>query len=277
MRIFVCVKTIPVLSETYGEVVCTAGINEDGDFIRIYPIPYRHLDYEKRFTKFQWISITDRNLLRRTRDQRPESHHIESMNSIIAEEKIGADHWTERHAILFKKEVLFTRFEELLQHGRDNTKTLAFYKPARILKMVYEPNRPNFQKLQHIRDRQATDLFKDDLVKPIKQPDFVFRFLFEDELGKTHKLMIEDWEVHALYRNCRKQGLSMQEAAEEVVNKYRTLTSDAYKWCFIMGTIYNNQLVYKTATPWAIIGLLYRKITDRESAALHMEDLFAGL
>lgn len=277
MRIFVCVKTIPVLSNTYGEVVCTAGINEDGDFIRIYPIPYRHLEYEKRFTKYQWINIIDHNLLRRTQDRRPESHHIESMNSIIAEERIGADRWPERHAILFKKEVLFTRFEELLQHGRDNTKTLAFYKPARILKIVYEPHHTDLQKLQRIKDRQATDLFKDDLVNPIKQPDFAFRFIFEDERGKTHKLMIEDWEVHALYRNCRKQGLSKQEAANEVIKKYRSLTSDPYKWCFIMGTIHDNQLKYKTATPWAIIGLLYRKITDRESAALHMVDLFAEL
>ena len=40
-RILVTVKTYPTLSRKYGETVCTAGIREDGTWVRIYPVPFR--------------------------------------------------------------------------------------------------------------------------------------------------------------------------------------------------------------------------------------------
>lgn len=42
-RIFILVKTYPTISATYGELVCTAGILEDGTWIRLYPVPFRLL------------------------------------------------------------------------------------------------------------------------------------------------------------------------------------------------------------------------------------------
>jgi hypothetical protein len=36
-RVFITVKTYPPLSEKYDELVCTAGISEDGSWIRLYP------------------------------------------------------------------------------------------------------------------------------------------------------------------------------------------------------------------------------------------------
>lgn len=38
-RILITVKTYPTLSASYGELVCTAGLREDGSWIRIYPVP----------------------------------------------------------------------------------------------------------------------------------------------------------------------------------------------------------------------------------------------
>ena len=40
-RILVTVKPYPTLSRKYGETVCTAGIREDGTWVRIYPVPFR--------------------------------------------------------------------------------------------------------------------------------------------------------------------------------------------------------------------------------------------
>ena len=49
-RVLIAVKTYPTLSEKYDELVCTAGFLEDGTWIRIYPIPFRKLSYDKRYT-----------------------------------------------------------------------------------------------------------------------------------------------------------------------------------------------------------------------------------
>jgi len=40
------VKTYPTLSKKYDELVCTAGILDNGSWARIYPLPFRKLDFK---------------------------------------------------------------------------------------------------------------------------------------------------------------------------------------------------------------------------------------
>ena len=48
-RVFITVKTYPNISDKYAELVCTAGILEDGTWIRLYPVPFRLLKKEQQF------------------------------------------------------------------------------------------------------------------------------------------------------------------------------------------------------------------------------------
>jgi hypothetical protein len=43
-RVYIVVKTYPTISTKYAELVCTAGILEDGSWIRLYPLRFRTLD-----------------------------------------------------------------------------------------------------------------------------------------------------------------------------------------------------------------------------------------
>ena len=86
-RVLIAVKTYPTLSEKYDELVCTAGFLEDGSWIRIYPVPYRKLNYGSRYSKWQWIEI---DLVKNTKDFRKESYrpaHIENEIKIKKSEK----------------------------------------------------------------------------------------------------------------------------------------------------------------------------------------------
>lgn len=56
-KVLITVKTYPAYSRTYQELVCTAGFKEDGSFIRIYPMPYRKLEYAQQFEKYRWVSL----------------------------------------------------------------------------------------------------------------------------------------------------------------------------------------------------------------------------
>src|SRR5450432_1349519 len=69
-RILITVKTYPTLSRKYGETVCTAGIREDGSWVRIYPVPFRRLEEEEQYKKFDWIEC---QLARNSTDVRPET------------------------------------------------------------------------------------------------------------------------------------------------------------------------------------------------------------
>lgn len=54
-RILVTVKTYPTMSRKYGETVCTAGVREDGSWVRIYPVPFRRLEERQQYRKFDWL------------------------------------------------------------------------------------------------------------------------------------------------------------------------------------------------------------------------------
>lgn len=42
-RVLITVTTYPQPSHSYGELVCTAGVLEDGSWVRIYPVPFEFL------------------------------------------------------------------------------------------------------------------------------------------------------------------------------------------------------------------------------------------
>ena len=54
-RVLITVKTSPQPSTKYKDTVCTAGVRLDGDapqWIRLYPIPFRHLETDLQFKKY---------------------------------------------------------------------------------------------------------------------------------------------------------------------------------------------------------------------------------
>ncbi len=51
-RVLVTVMTYPHPSSKYGELVCTAGITEALEWVRLYPIDYRYRLREQQFHKY---------------------------------------------------------------------------------------------------------------------------------------------------------------------------------------------------------------------------------
>ena len=75
-RILITVKTYPTLSRKYGETVCTAGIREDGSWVRMYPVPFRRLGEQEQYTKYDWVEC---QLAPYRSDPRPESFRYGEM------------------------------------------------------------------------------------------------------------------------------------------------------------------------------------------------------
>lgn len=112
-RVLVAVKTYPLLSSSHLETVCTAGIREDGSWVRLYPIPFRLMDKSQRFRKYQWIEA---DMERDTRDPRHESHRL--AGDITPLRILGtSDGWKERKHHLLKG--VSTDLAELIERARD--------------------------------------------------------------------------------------------------------------------------------------------------------------
>lgn len=80
-RVLITVKTYPTLSRKYGETVCTAGVREDGSWVRIYPVPFRRLDETGQYRKFDWVEC---RLIRNQKDPRPETFHAADLKELVA-------------------------------------------------------------------------------------------------------------------------------------------------------------------------------------------------
>lgn len=55
VRILILCKTYPSPSAKYTETSCVAGMDEDGNLIRLYPVPFRLITEDQQFAKWQWI------------------------------------------------------------------------------------------------------------------------------------------------------------------------------------------------------------------------------
>lgn len=144
-RVLIAVKTYPTLSEKYDELVCTAGFLEDGTWIRIYPIPFRKLSYDKRYSKWQWIEL---DLVKNTSDFRKESFrpaNIDNEIKIVGEidTKNG---WAQRKSIVLKH--VRYNMAELIEEAKNPQigTSLAVFKPQRIVDFVWEESSREWNK-----------------------------------------------------------------------------------------------------------------------------------
>jgi hypothetical protein len=94
--------TYPLPSRGYQELVCTAGITEAGEWVRLYPIDYRYRPRNQQFKKYQWIEV-ELDPKGSGSDHRKESRRpvLESI-TILGERLSTKDGWKERRAIIDK-------------------------------------------------------------------------------------------------------------------------------------------------------------------------------
>jgi len=261
-KVLITVKTYPTLSVKYDELVCTAGFKEDGTWIRIYPIQFRKLDYESKYRKYEWIEI---NLEKNTSDFRPESYRPHDLDTQpIIHEKIGTKNfWEERKKICLGK--VYDDLEVLIQEAKDSGTSLATFKPTKIYSFVYEKTEREWDKakLDAMQQMGLFESIEDKKFDVVKKLPYKFSYTFEDTKGRKSKLMIEDWEVAALYWNCLRKAKEKYTSSEEaegeacmnVKQKYFTEFTEKHDLYFFLGTTLKFHQI--SLNPFIIIGTFH--------------------
>lgn len=256
-RILITVKTYPSLSNKYGEVVCTAGFTEDGKFIRVYPIPFRKLEYELHYKKYQWVEM---NIEKNKSDFRPESYKLIDIDSIKLCNFIESqNNWYERKEIILKGNI-YTNLTTLIDDAKNDFKltSLAVFKPKNILTFLIEPaTTREWDKDKVDMIVNQGNLFDNDIFKLVNKLPYKFSYTYEDETGKQSTQMIEDWEIGSLYWNCLKDNDGDEDkACLKVREKYEGFikNNDIY---FYLGTTLAHHK--SSRNPFVIIGVFYPK------------------
>lgn len=264
-KVLIAVKTYPTLSEKYDELVCTAGFREDGSWIRIYPVPFRKLDSEGQYKKWQWIEI---DLVKNESDFRPESFRPNNIDDeIILLNEIGTENnWEIRKEVVLKN--VWSNMSELIEDSKhiNNKTSLAVMKPKNIIDFVWEEvdREWNKDKLSKVfANQMQMSLFEEEkeakrFFKVVDKLPYEFSYKFTTEDGKERKLMIEDWELGMLYWNClRKSKGDEKIALSKVKEKYFDLFNkrDLY---FFLGTTKKFHAM-NSYNPFIIIGTFWPK------------------
>lgn len=145
--------------------------------------------------------------------------------------------------------------------------SLAMFRPARILKFTVEPVSKEWDagKLAVLeKQKQQLHLFKDEEtvareLEIVRKLPNKFSYQFEDCRGKKSKLMIEDWEIGALYWNCLRGNNNDEQAAlEKVKEKYWEdfVQSGKHEIAFVLGTTLEHHNK-KAPNPFVIISVYY--------------------
>ena len=130
LRVLITVKTYPIPSKKYDELVCTAGVTESGDFIRLYPINFRDLPYTQQFKKYQWIEVIAKKY--RGRDVRKESYRPDNDSIKLLGQPISPNpgNWSERAKYALAKKA--RSLEDLYDQQRADRTSLGIFKPKKV-------------------------------------------------------------------------------------------------------------------------------------------------
>jgi hypothetical protein len=274
LKVLLTVTTYPLPSRSYDELVCTAGVLEDGTWIRIYPIPLSFLIDLKQSgrvnnVKYTWVEL---ELEKRKDDFRPESHspkYYDFRDIVIHEPRLNTEsNWLTRKEFCLKN--VYTNFTKLIDDSKSpKNVSLATFKPATVIGFEWEEDEREW-KDEWVEIRKQTDLFAQGSIDPQKMiPKVPYKFFYKfiDETGKARRLMIEDWEIGQLYWNCLRDaktaGAESEQAAERVAlqkveEKYLddfVQNKDLY---FFVGTT-KEWHTRRALNPFVIIGVFYPK------------------
>jgi hypothetical protein len=254
LKVLITVKTFPIPSSKYDELVCTAGVNESGDFVRLYPVNFRDLPFGQQYRKYQWLKV---DAVKHTgRDSRKESYRPDCDSiRLIGEPILPNDNWVERSRYALAKPS--QSMEELACKQEQDKTSLGIFRPKEVLDLVVKPDEPDWKpsfkaELMQQRLWENRKASREPLRKvPFK---FQYRFICDDARCNGHQMMIEDWEVGALYWRCVDSGATPSEARDDVKKKFLgQLCSSSRDTHFYVGTV----LAHPKS--WVVIGVFYPK------------------
>lgn len=247
-RVLITVKTYPTAHASHGEIVCTAGINDRGEWRRLWPIPYRQLEQGQRFPRYEWIEA---RVKKSQTDPRKESYNVDQDSLRRTGHRLDTkNQWQSRRALLVPR--ANRSIEELLElHDKDRT-SMGFLRPRSFDALAVEM----LPSTEWSPERRAA-IDRLNLLsaagRPLEMLPFRLRLAYtcDDPTCPGHDQMITDWEVGAFYFN-RVRGSTNPDAAAAEVRKHfsRFFTAKHDTWLFV-GT---NSPVWPT---FIVTGIFY--------------------
>lgn len=234
-RVVILVKAAPHPSRRYQETVCCAGVTPEGEWRRLYPVRFRHLSGEAKFSRWD---ILDFKWQRPRDDPRRESRRVEEQSLAIVG-KLPKDSQAP-----FLDPLLRASYADAAQRGETLTlvrpKNLSFrWRPKSDAEIIGEK--------AAFAAASVQGSLLDEPLKAFEPCPYHLRIGFEDAAG-PHHMMCGDWETSATFFNWRR---SYGEA--EALSRLK----DAYEKTYVQkGVALAMGTVARRPRQWLLLGII---------------------
>jgi|ERR1700722_2965348 len=251
-RALIVVRTYPTPAKSGVEVSCTAAITDRGEWLRIFPVPWRYLPANQQFRKYQWVDVE----VVKANDSRPESYKLVPDGiKVLSSPLSTAKAWRERKEVVFP---LKAHCLCCLQKERDKNKhpTLGFFKPRIIKKLVIDRETAQWTESQLAILRQG-DFFVKQPKTELEKIPYSFRYEFQCDHDECtgHTIICTDWEMGESWRQWKQRYGDGWEA--KFRQRYETEMIEKLDTHFYVGTIHQHPHI------WIIVGLFYPPSVDQ--------------
>lgn len=227
IELMVNCKTYPAVSRRYVETVCTGGVDADGNFIRLYPVPFRFLDSENQYKRWDVIRV---RVYRDSKDKRPESWHLLPGTTPEVIEQITTD----RKRWDWMKNTVHPSTQSMEENGVTNG--IVEIEP---MKLYYEPDKKEWTPGQ-LNVIQQGDLFatKEQLKSIADRVPWQFRLKYrEKHTGREADGKVLAWSYYQGFRRALQRERNEEAALETIIDKIKKSIFNPDKSVFaILGT-----------------------------------------
>jgi len=249
-RALIVVRTYPVPDALGIESSCTAAITDHGEWLRLFPVPWRLLNRSQRFQKYEWVEVKATKAIE---DSRLESYRLRADDiQILSDPLSTAGAWKARKDIVFPLMAhclcCLTKQRNAQQHP-----TLGIFRPASIVRLRISPADPPAWTTAELAMLRQQHLFVEAPKQELEKIPFVFRYEFRcaEDACPGHSLMCTDWEMSQSYRQWKSRY--GQEWEEKFRQRYETEMIHENDTHFFVGTVASHP------HRWIIVGLFYPK------------------
>jgi hypothetical protein len=215
------VKAYPAVSKRYGEVACVAGVQFKDvgplsppavQWIRLFPVPFRDLESDQQFAKYQPISVRVES---HSSDSRPETRRPDRESLKVTGKVIPSKvNWRARRP--YVEPLMVSSMCEIRRRRENDRTSLGIFHPAEIAGLDIEAIDVEKEKMELVetmarREAQGSLLKggeideKEELLGALDLIPYRFKLKYrcrDPECG-GHSQTIVDWEILQFYRHQR--------------------------------------------------------------------------
>ncbi len=253
---FILVKAQPHRSSRYYETVCCAGVTRTGQWRRIYPVPFRMLAPDSKFTRWDRITYKYTTPLD---DPRRESQKVPP-ETIVCHEPMKKSERTRLITPLIK---------ESFAEAEANNDSLALLRPSEFTFFWKKKSlaRIEIERQKHADLVNQLPLLDAARPKPLEPAPYEFRMKWQSETGTTHQHICDDWESVATFKKWR-HDYGETEALARLKSQYEE-NYQRLGVAFAFSTHSRRNRHFSKRNQWLLVGVVRVNRSDQD-------DLFFG-